>query len=212
MAKPSTPQWTHKHLLGIEDLSVGEIRMVLDTADEFFPYAAGRKPAPQVLEGRTIMNLFIEDSTRTRTSFTFAAERLGARVFQFHATTSSLNKKESLADTARNVEAMGLEAIVIRHPERNAPHRLAEAVRCSVLNAGDDSHEHPTQALLDLRTILAHLRPGVQAVDAETLAELLRLGGLPEVHQASAEARRPRHLRRPAGLPRGPGRPGRDDH
>jgi len=157
MAKPSAPQWTHKHLLGIEDLSVGEIRMVLDTADEFFPYAAGRKPAPRVLEGRTIMNLFIEDSTRTRTSFTFAGERLGARVFQFHATTSSLNKKESLADTARNVEAMGLEAIVIRHPERNAPHRLAEAVRCSVLNAGDDAHEHPTQALLDLQAIRRRL-------------------------------------------------------
>jgi len=157
MAKLMTPKWTRKHLLGLEDLTAGEIRTLLDTADRFFPYATGRKPAPQLLAGRTVMNLFVEDSTRTRTSFTFAAERLGARVFQFHAPTSSLNKKESLVDTARNVEAMGLEAIVIRHQERGAPHRLAEACECSILNAGDDAHEHPTQGLLDMLAIRRRL-------------------------------------------------------
>ncbi len=153
MAKPAKTAWTRKHLLGLEDLTAEEIRLVLDTADEFFPCSTGRKPAPRILEGRTVLNLFCEDSTRTRTSFTFAAERLGARVFQFHADTSSLNKKETLADTARTVDAMGLDAIVIRHPERRAPDRVAEVVGCSVLNGGDDAHEHPTQALLDMLAI-----------------------------------------------------------
>ena len=155
--RASGAAWTRKHLLGLEDLSAAEILALLDKADTCLPYATGKKPAPQALAGRTVLNLFIEDSTRTRTSFTFAAERLGARVFQFHAGTSSLNKRESLADTARNVEAMGLDAIVIRHPEREAPHRLAEVVACSVLSAGDDAHEHPTQALLDMLAIRRRL-------------------------------------------------------
>jgi len=160
MAKSKPAKWTRKHLLGLEDLSAGEIRHLLDTAEKFLPYATGTRPAralagkPPVPHGplanRTVLNLFCEDSTRTRTSFTLAAERLGARVVQFHAATSSLKKNESLLDTARNIEAMGLDAIVIRHPERGAPEAVAEAVNCSVLNAGDDAHEHPTQALLDL--------------------------------------------------------------
>ncbi len=149
MAKKTPAQWTRKHLLGLEDLSAGEITHLLDTAEKFLPYATGRKAAPQTLKGRTVLNLFCEDSTRTRTSFTLAAERLGARVIQFHAATSSLSKNETLLDTARNIEAMGLDAIVIRHPERGAPEAVADAVECSVLNAGDDAHEHPTQALLD---------------------------------------------------------------
>ena len=142
--------WKRRHLLGLQDLTAAEIRTILDQADRFFPLATGRKAAPQVLRGRTVLNLFCEDSTRTRVSFTLAAERLGGRVIQFHPATSSLSKKETLLDTARNIEAMGLDAIVIRHQERDAPHRLAEAVRGSVLNAGDDAHEHPTQALLDM--------------------------------------------------------------
>jgi aspartate carbamoyltransferase catalytic subunit len=157
MAKSTKTRWTRKHLLGLEDMSAKEILTVLDLADGYLPCVTHRRPCPARLKGRTVLNLFCEDSTRTRTSFTFAAERLGARVFQFHAATSSLNKKESLADTARNVEAMGLDAIVIRHPERGAPHRLAEAVECSVLNAGDDAHEHPTQALLDMLAIRRRL-------------------------------------------------------
>ena len=150
MPKPAKTPWTRKHLLGLENLSAGEIRTLLDAADGYLPCVTHRKACRQTLAGRTVLNLFVEDSTRTRTSFTLAAERLGARVIQFHAATSSLNKKESLLDTARNVEAMGLDAIVLRHSEREAPHRLAEAVQCSVLNAGDDAHEHPTQALLDM--------------------------------------------------------------
>jgi len=150
MAKKRPVEWTHKHLLGLEDLSAGEIRHLLDAAEKFLPYATGRKPAPQRLRGRTVLNLFCEDSTRTRTSFTLAAERLGARVIQFHAATSSLKKNETLLDTARNIEAMGLDAIVIRHSERGAPEAVAQAVQCAVLNAGNDAHEHPTQALLDM--------------------------------------------------------------
>ena len=155
--KTSSVRWSRKHLLGLEDLSADEILTLLDQADEFFPFCTGRRPAPQTLKGRTVLNLFVEDSTRTRTSFTLAAERLGARVFQFHATTSSLNKKESLSDTVRNIDAMGLDAIVIRHPERGAPQRVAEVVDCSVLNAGDDAHEHPTQALLDMMAMRRRL-------------------------------------------------------
>ena len=128
MAKRGKTQWTRKHLLGLEDMTAGEILTVLDLADAYLPCVTHKRPCPPRLKGRTVLNLFCEDSTRTRTSFTFAAERLGARVFQFHAATSSLNKKESLVDTARNIEAMGLDAIVIRHQEREAPHRLAAAV------------------------------------------------------------------------------------
>jgi aspartate carbamoyltransferase catalytic subunit len=157
MPNSAAAQWSRQHLLGLEDMSAGEILTVLDMADSFLPCVTHRAPCQPLLAGRTVMNLFCEDSTRTRTSFTFAAERLGARVFQFHASTSSLNKRESLVDTARNVEAMGLDAIVIRHQERNAPHRLAEAVGCSILNAGDDSHEHPTQALLDMQAMRQRL-------------------------------------------------------
>ena len=153
MAKTAAAQWTRKHLLGLEDMSSEEIRTILDLADDYLPCVTHRASCKPVLAGRTVLNLFCEDSTRTRVSFTFAAERLGAQVFQFHAATSSLNKRESLADTARNVEAMGLDAIVIRHQERGAPHRLAEVVGCSILNAGDDAHEHPTQALLDMQAI-----------------------------------------------------------
>jgi len=150
MAKKTPAKWTRKHLLGLEDLSAGEITHLLNAAEKFLPYATGRKAAPQRLKGRTVLNLFCEDSTRTRTSFTLAAERLGARVIQFHAATSSLKKNETLLDTARNIEAMGLDAIIIRHADRGAPHALAQAVACAVLNAGDNAHEHPTQALLDL--------------------------------------------------------------
>ncbi len=153
MAKLASDRWARKHLLGLEDATADEILAVLDTANEFFPCCTGRRPAPRLLEGRTILNLFCEDSTRTRTSFTFAGERLGARVCQFHAATSSLNKKESLADTVRNVDAMGLDAIVIRHQQRGAPQRVAECVGCSVLSAGDDAYEHPTQALLDMLAV-----------------------------------------------------------
>jgi len=147
----ATDRWTRRHLLGLEGLDADEVRALLDTADAFFPFATGDGEPPLTLAGRTLLNLILEDSTRTRTSFALACQRLGGRVVQFHATTSSMEQKgETLRDTARTIEAMGLDAIAIRHKERGAPHRLAEAVRCSVINAGDDAHEHPTQALLDL--------------------------------------------------------------
>ncbi len=166
MAKLATTAWTRRHLLGLEDLSADAIGTVLDTADRFFPYATGGRGAPRLLEGRTVLNLFCEESTRTRTSFTLAAERLGGRVVQFHAASSSLAKRETLADTARTLEAMGLDAIVLRHRQVRAPHELAESVACSVLNAGDGTHEHPTQALLDMLT----LRRRFGRVDGLTVA------------------------------------------
>lgn len=154
----ATDRWTRPNLLGLEGLEADELLALLDAADTFFPYATGEGDPPQTLAGRTLLNLILEDSTRTRTSFALAAERLGGRVVQFHATTSSMDQKgETLIDTVRTIEAMGLDAIVIRHKQRGAPHRVAEAVRCSVLNAGDDAHEHPTQALLDMLAIRRHL-------------------------------------------------------
>jgi len=157
MSEPAADRWPHRHLLGLEGLPAEDLLALLDAADDFFPYAQGRQPAPQTLQGGTVLNLLLEDSTRTRTSFTLAAERLGGRVVQFHAGSSSMKEKgETLLDTVRTIEAMGLDAIVIRHKDRGAPHRVAEAVRCSVLNAGDDAHEHPTQALLDLLALRHH--------------------------------------------------------
>jgi len=157
MANLATDRWTRRDLLGLQGLADDEILAFLDTAEAFFPLATGREPAPQTLQDRTVLNLILEDSTRTRTSFTLAAERMGARVVQFHAAGSSMARKgETLIDTARNIEAMGLDAIVIRHKERGAPHRLADAVACPVVNAGDDAHEHPTQALLDLLALRHH--------------------------------------------------------
>jgi len=158
MSEPAADHWPHRHLLGLEGMPAEDLLALLDAADDFFPYAQGGQPAPQTLQGGTVLNLILEDSTRTRTSFTLAAERLGGRVVQFHAASSSMKEKgETLVDTARNIEAMGLDGIVIRHKDRGAPHRVAEAVRCSVLNAGDDAHEHPTQALLDLLALRHHL-------------------------------------------------------
>jgi len=167
MANLATDRWNRRDLLGLEGLSADEILAILDTADEFFPFATGAEPAPQTLQGRTVLNLILEDSTRTRTSFTLAAERLGGRVVQFHADTSSMaHKGETLLDTARTLAAMGLDAIVVRHTERGAPHRVAEAVACPVLSAGDDAHEHPTQALSDLLALRHH----VGRLDGLTLA------------------------------------------
>lgn len=145
--------WNRKHLLGLEDLSAVEIRAILDTADSFAEISQrDRKKVPALL-GRVVFNLFFENSTRTRTSFSLAAKRLSADVQDFTASTSSLAKGESFIDTARNIEAMGADILVVRHATPGAPHLLAQHVRCSIINAGDGAHEHPTQALLDLLTI-----------------------------------------------------------
>lgn len=150
--------WKRRHLLGLEELSAEEIVLILDKA-ELFRRAmdAGRRRAP-LLEGRTCANLFFEDSTRTRNSFSLAARRLGAEALDFSAANSSLSKGESIVDTARSIEAMGVDAMVVRHRTPGIPLLLAENLRCSVVNAGDGPHEHPTQALLDLLTI--RLRKG----------------------------------------------------
>jgi aspartate carbamoyltransferase catalytic subunit len=144
----------NRHLLSAADLSRDDALLVLDTAAEMDTALAGRsiKKLP-TLRGRTVVNLFFEDSTRTRTSFEVAAKRLSADVINFAAKGSSVSKGESLKDTALTLEAMGSDAVVVRHSASGAPHRLANWIRGSVVNAGDGTHEHPTQALLDAYTM-----------------------------------------------------------
>jgi aspartate carbamoyltransferase catalytic subunit len=145
--------WNRKHLLGLEDLSADEITAILDTADSFAEISRrDRKKVPALL-GRIVFNLFFENSTRTRTSFSLAAKRLSADTQDFTASASSVSKGESFIDTARNIEAMGADVMVVRHPTPGAPHLLAQHVHSSIINAGDGAHEHPTQGLLDLLTI-----------------------------------------------------------
>lgn len=145
--------WTKKHLLGIEDLSKEEILTILDTSAGFKEVI--KRPIPKVptLRGKTIFNLFCEPSTRTRTSFELAAKRLSADTVNLTTTASSFMKGESLKDAAKNIEAMNIDMIVMRHSCAGAPHFLANHVKSSIINAGDGAHEHPTQALLDVCTI-----------------------------------------------------------
>src|ERR1700733_4494349 len=145
--------WTKKNLLDIESLTADETRTVLDTARAF--KAVGERAIKKVpaLRGKTVVNLFIEPSTRTRISFELAAQRLTADIVNFSADASSFKKGETLKDTARNLEALNADFIVIRHSASGAPHFLSRVVKSSVINAGDGAHEHPTQALLDAFTI-----------------------------------------------------------
>src|SRR5580692_10484358 len=145
--------WHRKHLLDIESLTPEEIITVLDTARAF--KAVGERAIKKVpaLRGKTVINLFIEPSTRTRISFELAAQRLTADIINFSAEASSLKKGETLKDTARNLEALNADIIVMRHSASGAPHFLSRFLHASVINAGDGAHEHPTQALLDLFTI-----------------------------------------------------------
>jgi aspartate carbamoyltransferase catalytic subunit len=153
MSEPIEPRWTRKHLLGLEDLSVEEIRIVLDTALSFKEVSTRSVKKVPALRGRVMVNAFFEDSTRTRTSFALAAQRLSADILDFSEKTSSTSKGETLIDTARNIEAMGVDIIVLRHKAAGSADLLARSVKCSVVNAGDGAHEHPTQGLLDLYTI-----------------------------------------------------------
>jgi aspartate carbamoyltransferase catalytic subunit len=145
--------WDRRHLLDIESLSADEIVTVLDTARAF--KSVGERSIKKVpaLRGKTVVNLFVEPSTRTRISFELAAQRLTADVINFTAEASSLKKGETLKDTARNLEALNADIIIIRHSATGAPHFLSRFLRASVINAGDGAHEHPTQALLDVFTI-----------------------------------------------------------
>ncbi|SIO86294.1 aspartate carbamoyltransferase catalytic subunit [Nocardiopsis sp. JB363] len=146
-----------RHLLSAGDLSRDEATLILDTAGELAQVGDRSVKKLPTLRGRTVVNLFYEDSTRTRTSFELAAKRLSADVINFSAKGSSVSKGESLKDTALTLQAMGADGVVIRHSASGAPHRLANWIDGSVLNAGDGTHEHPTQALLDAFTMRARL-------------------------------------------------------
>jgi len=153
MSTEAPAVWTRKHLLGLHELSADEIRFILDTADSFKEVSTRSVKKVPALRGRVVVNAFWEDSTRTRTSFQLAAQRLSADTIDFSEKTSSVSKGETLIDTARNIEAMGIDVIVIRHPAAGAAQLLSRTVNCSIVNAGDGAHEHPTQGLLDLYTI-----------------------------------------------------------
>jgi aspartate carbamoyltransferase catalytic subunit len=146
-----------KHLLGIADLARADIEHVFDLADHFAEVGRRRVPKVPSLQGRTITWLFYEDSTRTRLSFELAAKRLSADTLNFSVGSSSVRKGESLRDTVLTIEAMGVDAIVVRHSSSGVPRQVADWVSASVVNAGDGWHEHPTQALLDGYTIRQHL-------------------------------------------------------
>lgn len=146
-------KFTRKDILGIKDLSVDEINLILETAESFLEISTREIKKVPTLRGKTVINLFFEASTRTRTSFEIAGKRLSADTVNITASTSSVVKGETLIDTARNLEAMNPDVIVIRHSAAGAPHLLARLVKQSIINAGDGAHEHPTQALLDMMTI-----------------------------------------------------------
>ena len=148
--------WTRADLLGLEHLSAEEITAILDTAQQLKEKTGGCAKKIDLLQGTTIANLFFENSTRTRTSFSLAARRLGADVIDFSAGGSSLSKGETFIDTAKNIEAMNVDTVVMRHRTPGTPQLLAQNIDCSVINAGDGAHEHPTQGLLDIMTIREH--------------------------------------------------------
>jgi aspartate carbamoyltransferase catalytic subunit len=142
-----------KDILGMKDLTVDEINLILETAESFLEISTREIKKVPTLRGKSVINLFYEASTRTRTSFEIAGKRLSADTINISASTSSVVKGETLIDTARNLEAMNPDVIVIRHSAAGAPHMLARMLRQSIINAGDGAHEHPTQALLDMMTI-----------------------------------------------------------
>jgi aspartate carbamoyltransferase catalytic subunit len=152
---------SHKDLLGIAQLSVEDIQLILDTAEALRQIADRPVKKVPTLRGKTVINLFFEPSTRTRSSFELAEKRLSADILNFAVTTSSVTKGESLVDTARNLEAMSPDIIVVRHASAGAPHLLSRTCRASIVNAGDGMHEHPTQALLDaltVRSVKGHIK------------------------------------------------------
>jgi len=152
-AKVLMYRFNHKDLLGMDQLSVSDINVILDTADAFKEISTRDIKKVPTLRGKSVVNFFYEPSTRTRASFEMAAKRLSADTLSFSVSDSSMVKGETLIDTARNLQAMNPDIIVIRHPSSGAPHLLARHVDAGVINAGDGMHEHPTQALLDLYTI-----------------------------------------------------------
>lgn len=144
-----------RHLLGLEDLSAADITRLLDRAEGYVGVGQGSVPKRDELKGKVVVNLFFEPSTRTRMSFGLAARRLGADTLDFSPSGSSTSKGETFIDTAKNIEAMGIDAVVVRHSSAGAPHLLAKhlAPHVRIVNAGDGAHEHPTQGLLDILTV-----------------------------------------------------------
>jgi aspartate carbamoyltransferase catalytic subunit len=145
--------WQRNHLLGLEEMSRDEIVAILDLAEHFAHDSQERRRKRANLAGRLVVNLFFEPSTRTRMSFSLASRRLGADVLDFSPSGSSTSKGETFIDTAKNIEAMGIDLVVVRHSATGAPHLLAQHLKAGVINAGDGAHEHPTQGLLDIFTI-----------------------------------------------------------
>ena len=152
MAEPEH-QFQHKHILSIADLSPADIKLILSTAASFKEISDRSIKKVPTLRGKTVINLFFEPSTRTRLSFEIAAKRLSADTFNISASTSSITKGETLIDTAKNLEAMRPDVIIIRHAYSGSPLLLTQATRASIINAGDGTHEHPSQALLDMMTV-----------------------------------------------------------
>src|SRR6478672_9768564 len=145
--------WDRRHLLGLEDLSRDEIVAIFDLAELFTRDTQSPRHKRGNLAGKVVVNLFFEPSTRTRMSFGLAARRLGADVMDFSPSGSSTSKGETFIDTAKNIEAMGIDMVVVRHSSPGAPHLLAQHLQGGIVNAGDGAHEHPTQGLLDIFTI-----------------------------------------------------------
>lgn len=170
--QPTESGFPHQHLLGIEGLKAAEITQILDLADHYVEQNKGDARKSAVMAGRTVVNLFFENSTRTRTSFELAAQRLGADVINMTADSSSVKKGETLTDTAMTLNAMHLDALVVRHSASGAVNLLSQKVNCAVVNAGDGNHEHPTQALLDalaIRRKLGRLEGLVVAICGDVL-------------------------------------------
>lgn len=153
---PPPVPWNRRHLLDLKSLSAAELMAMLDTASWIKRATGGCRDKLSLLSGKTCANLFFENSTRTRNSFSLAAKRLGADTVEFSSSGSSVAKGETFVDTAKTIEAMGVDWVVTRHQTPGTPHLLSRQLHCHVLNAGDGPHEHPTQGLLDMLTILEH--------------------------------------------------------
>src|SRR5262245_25012358 len=185
-----TTRWARKDLLCLRELTADEINFVLETTDAFKQVGTREIKKVPALRGKTLVNFFVEPSTRTRTSFELAAFRLSADVINISATTSSLTKGETLKDTARNLEALHADIIVLRHSSAGAPQFLASRLKASVINAGDGAHEHPTQALLDpTRSANAEVKsPGSTSRSSATFCLVASHARTFSVYSSSARA------------------------
>src|SRR3954453_19629975 len=168
MEKP----FRRRDLLGIRDISPAEIQGILDTAENFREISTREVKKVPALRGKTVINLFFESSTRTRTSFELAAKRLSADAVNISVSSSSLTKGETLIDTAMNLDAMAPDAIVVRHSSAGVPHQLAKVSKAAIINAGDGANEHPTQALLDAMTIREHKRK-IEGLEVAIVGDIL---------------------------------------